>query len=129
MKAYGIVGKRYIFSMLPSPPLIARTLIIALVPMLSVGLRDPCEGDLGGTENLVKPSESLGKKLEKLLLMRESWDESFMNGLGVTLIWYVLSARWCSKCFLLIFTTIIRSRYCYYPHSADEKTKVLKVQV
>lgn len=42
--------------------LIARTLIIAPVPMLSVGLRDPCEGDLGGTENLVKPSESLWKE-------------------------------------------------------------------
>ena len=61
--------------------------------------------------------------------MRELWDESFMNVSGVTLIWYVVSARWCSKCFLLIFTTIIRSTYCYYPHFADEKTKALEVQV
>lgn len=57
------MGIGCIFSMLPSPPLIARTLIIALLPVLSVGLRDGCEWDLGGTENLVKPSENLGKKL------------------------------------------------------------------
>lgn len=36
-------------------------------------LRGHCEGDLGGTENLSKPSENLGRSLEKLLLIGELW--------------------------------------------------------
>lgn len=63
LKAYGIVGNECIFSTLPSPPLIARTLVIALAPVawteagrLRVRLRGHCEGDPWCSENLVKPT-------------------------------------------------------------------------
>lgn len=83
------MGIGCIFRMLPSPPLIARTLTIALPPVLSVGLRDGCERDLGGTENLVKPSENLGKKLGETPTDEEITGGVIHEWVGSTFLTYI----------------------------------------